>query len=220
MSWLRVIAGLFSRTVLALLLVASMSLTVLSLTVSGVQVALSGALSAAGMTTIAAREAAAAQTRRTAAKRVAQQTSERVTRRVTRAAARNSSSVVAEAVPFLGVAVIAGALAYDIKDACDTARDMAGLEAAASTDGDPQAAFDAAVAAFDCADLIPEVETLPDRATIWNAMSEAPQQAWESATRYYEGLPDWDPSVPLGWMQGKLGDLYGWISGGAPAGAE
>lgn len=175
---LRGLAKAFTRGVLAGLLVLSLSLTVLSLTVSGVQVALSGALSAAGVTTLAAREAAAAQTRRMAARRVTQETSQRVSRRVARGVARNSASVFAEAVPVLGVAVIAGALAYEVKDACDTARDMAGLAAAAGTDGDPEAAFAAASAAFDCTDVIAEAATLPDRDAIWRTMSAGPGQAW------------------------------------------
>jgi hypothetical protein len=214
---LRGLLGLFNRTVLAVLLVLSLSLTLLSLTVSGVQLALSGALSAAGITTVAAREAAAATTRRTATRQITQQTTRRVTGRIARGAARSSASVVGEAIPVIGVAVIAGALAYEVRDACETARDMAGLEAAAMTDGDPEAAFAEASAAFVCTDLIPDADALLNRAEIWARMTEAPGQAWERMAVYYDDLPDVSMAATYAWMLDSLDAMYRSLFGADPA---
>lgn len=205
---LRAVGRLFSRTVLALLLLGSLALTGLSLTVSGVQLALSGALSAAGVTTLAAREAAAVQTRRAATRKLTRETSQRVSKRVARGAVRNSASVFGEAVPVVGVAVIAGALVYEIKDACDTAQDMAGLEAMALAEADPEAAHAAAIASFDCADLIPNADTLPTQDEIWSTAIGTPGKAWAMIADYYDDLPDLSLPQGLSWLQGRLDNLY------------
>lgn len=191
----RGLARVFTRTVLALLLVASLSLTVLSLSVTGVQAVLSGALSAAGISTVLARETAASQTRRAAHRSLARRTSERVTRRVQRQAARGAAAVFGEAVPVAGVAIIAGSLAYDVKDACDTARDMAALDAAATAPADPEAAHAAAEAEFACTTLIPGAADLPTAEDIVAAVTDAPITLWRDAARRV-GLAEADPETP------------------------
>jgi hypothetical protein len=211
----RLIGRIFTRGVLVVLVLVSMSLRVLSLTVSGVQVALSGALSAAGVSTVAAREAAAAQSRRAAARKLTRDTAQRVSNRVARGAARNSASVFGEAIPVVGVAVIAGALAYEVKDACDTARDMAGLEAMVANPQDPDLAFSNATEAFACSDLIPEISALPDRDAIWDEMVSAPGSAWQSAEEYYADLPDRSLISGYDWMLAWLGGVYNSVFGGA-----
>ena len=47
-----------------------------------------------------------------------------------RNATRNSSSVLAESIPYLGVAVVLGVTALDLHDACQTLKDMNELNAA------------------------------------------------------------------------------------------
>lgn len=212
-GWLRALGRLFTRTVLAGLLVLSMSLTVLSLTVSGVQAALTGALSLVGVQTLAAREAAARQSQRAASRALTRKTTQRVSARVTRGAARNSASVFGEAVPVVGVAVIAGALAYEIRDACDTARDMAGLEAMAANPRDPEAAFAEATGAFDCRDLIPQAGDLPGRDEIWQRVVSAPGEAWTGARDIYADLPELDVNAGYDWMLARLGNVYDSVFG-------
>jgi hypothetical protein len=195
-----------------ILLAASLALNVAVLTVTGVYTLASGALSAVGIGTVASRtaateaalraerdvarrtaatatrraerEAARAAQRKTTA-RIGRETARGVTRRVQRAAARNITSVTGEAIPVLGVAIIAGALAMEVNDACDTARDMAGLEAALASEGDPEAARKTATEAFDCVAMIreelPDYDDIPSRQDVWTAMRTAPAQAWEAA---------------------------------------
>ena len=175
-----------------LLLAGSLAFNLAVLTISGVYTAASSALSAAGFSTVAAREAGEAATRRQAARKVGRDTARKVTRRVQRGAARNLSSVAGEAIPFVGVAVIVGALALEIDDACDTARDMAGLEAALATTGDPEIAQTEAAEAFDCREIVPGYGDLPDRNDVWRAMRAAPQQAYEAAVQAGLAVADVD----------------------------
>jgi len=57
-------------------------------------------------------------------------TSGRIARRTGIAASRNASSVVAEAIPYIGIAAMLGVTAYDFKDSCDTMRDLHALNVA------------------------------------------------------------------------------------------
>ncbi|XDA98764.1 hypothetical protein AB1M95_02320 [Sulfitobacter sp. LCG007] len=180
---------------LVLLLVASLLFNIATLTVSGVYVAASTALNAMGVTTVAAREAGAKLVQRRATTKIGRETTRRVTRRVQRGAARNIASVGGEAIPILGIAVIAGALALEVEDACTTAADMAGLEAALAADGSEeelesvrQAAYDG----FDCRTLIPEYDDLPGKDAIWAAMKNAPSAAYEQARAAGIGLAEFD----------------------------
>ena len=56
--------------------------------------------------------------------------SKRLATRAVRNATRNSSSVLAESIPYLGVAVVLGVTALDLHDACQTLKDMNELNAA------------------------------------------------------------------------------------------
>lgn len=53
-----------------------------------------------------------------------QKVSKRLATRTVFNATRNSSSVFAEAIPYLGVAVVLGVTALDLRDACETLKDM------------------------------------------------------------------------------------------------
>lgn len=187
----------FATFFAVLALIASLAFNVATLTVSGVYAAASGALSAVGFTTVAAREAGERLTRRKAAQKIGRETTRRVSRRVQRGAVRNISSVAGEAIPVVGVAVIAGALSLEVKDACDTAADMAGLEAALATETDPEAAGRFATEAFDCTAMIreqlPDFQELPSVDELLAIVTTTPQVAWEAATVYYDGLvaSDW-----------------------------
>jgi hypothetical protein len=209
-----------SRTVLALLLVASLALTVATLTISGVYAVASAALSAVGLSSVAAREAAQASTdalkkseretkTREARKKVTHETTSNVTRRVKKGALRNISSVAGEAIPFVGIAVIAGALAADVKDACDTAKDMAGLQAALDDETDPESARQKAIEAFDCTELIPNYDDLPEKEDLWKSVKNAPRAAWETASSHYYQLRkiDWSERI-----EEVGGDAVDWIN--------
>ncbi|MFD0982461.1 hypothetical protein [Tropicimonas aquimaris] len=222
------------KTLLALLLVMSLLFNVATITMTGVYTAVSGALSAVGVSTVMSRQSAvlarqsAVLARQSAAataslarankiaekaeefskktKAITKSTTDRVKRRVVRGAARSTSSVFGEAIPVLGTAVIVGVLALEIKDACDTAQDMAGLEAALDAENDPEAARQRAVDTFSCTDLIPDADTLPSGMDVWKGMIEAPGKAWDAAAEFVVGLPDIDRS-------GNANKIIGWIGG-------
>lgn len=173
------------RLAATLLLVASLMFNIAVFAVQGLFAATAGALSAAGVTTAVVREAGATRSRQNVRRDIGRQTSQRVTRRLQRSTARSIASAAGEAIPFIGVGVIVGAVALEVKDACDTARDMAGLEAALIADGDPELAKEAAENAFDCTAMIreglPGYDDLPTREAIWDTVRASPRQAWETA---------------------------------------
>jgi len=207
--------GLARRFALLLLLIGALALNVASLTVAAVQTAVSGALSAVGVSTVLAREAAqATRTRaaRMAHRRIGRRVARNVTARVQRRAARSVASVFGEAIPVIGIAVIAGALALEMKEACDTAREMTGLSAALEAEDDPEAARRAAEAAFSCTDLIPEAASPPSAAEIRTAIMESPAWAWEQAQAAGVALGSFDAAA-------YWADLWAWLTA-RPAPAE
>lgn len=206
--WLIRIARRSAMLLAVLALIASIALNLSMLMVSGVHAAASAALSGIGVTTVAAREAGARLARRNATQKIGQQTARRVATRAQRGAVRSISSVGAEAIPVFGVAVLAGALALEVKDACDTAKDMAGLEAALGSENDPERARQTAEDAFDCKEMIreelPGFTDLPSRAALWAAIRESPMTAWNGAKEYVPDLPDLSESYASGldWVMG------------------
>lgn len=181
------------RLVVPLLLVASLAFNAALFTVQGFYTVAAGALNAIGVTTAATREAGEKLARRKATRSIGHKTAEKVTRRVQRGAVRNIASAAGEAIPLVGIAVIAGALAMEVHDACDTASDMAGLEAALAAETDPEAARKSAAEAFDCPAMIreqlPDFEDLPSKEVLWAMIEESPAAAWDAARSYYSELP-------------------------------
>lgn len=180
----------FATSLAVLALVISLGFNLAALTISGVFTATSAVLSSAGLSTVAAREAAEKRAQRKATGKIARETARSVRTRVAKGAARNIASVGGEAIPVAGVAVIAAALAFDVKDACDTARDMAGLEAALDAETDPDAARQSAMLAFDCRSIVPSFEDLPDRETIFSTVQTAPREAWQGAVAQFDDLTE------------------------------
>ena len=232
-----------TKSVLAFLLVLSVVLNIATVTISGVYSVVSGAASVIGLSTVAARAAKekiadrkaaaeravadrkasaerkaadrAAADRKKKTKKVVQDTSKRVSSRMARGAARNSAAALGEAIPFVGVAVIAGGLAIEVKDACETAKDMKGLEAAIDADGDPVSAQKKAMAEFNCTDLIPNANDLPKRQDIWAGMLAAPGKAWKKASAVIADLPERDLSGRaerlLVYWGNKLDAILNWL---------
>lgn len=184
-----------------LVLLASVALNIATVTVSGVYTAVSSVASAVGLSTVAAREASEKIAARRASREVVRKTSKRVSSRMAKAGARNVATSFGEAIPLVGVAVIAGGLALEVQDACDTARDMAGLEGALDNIEDPEMGQKQAMEDFDCTELIPESEDLPSAEEIWAGMLAAPGKAWAFASGYISELPELDLS---GWTERAL----------------
>ncbi|MEM8553586.1 MAG: hypothetical protein AAGF71_02050 [Pseudomonadota bacterium] len=187
---LRILKVLFSviRTfrslIVVLLLAGSLLLNVATVTSTAVFTAVSGTVAAvSGVSTFLARSTA----QRTAQKQAVRRTTQNVTRRVARGAARNTASAAGEAIPIAGIAVITAALAWEIRDACATARDMAVLEGMVD---DPNADPEALANAFSCADLIPEAESLPTSQDLLDAVRSAPSDVWTQVRQFYDSLPE------------------------------
>lgn len=215
----------FATGLAILALLASLTFNVAVLTVTGVYTAASAALSAVGVTTVAAREAGEKLARRNATRKIGQETARKVTHRMQRGAARNIASVGGEAIPVLGVAVIAGALVLEINDACETAADMAGLEAALRTEGDPEIARLAAVESFDCRAMIreelPDYDALPTKQEIWDRVKSAPRDAYDRAIEAGIELREVDWSGRAGraveWVVAWAGSIGNLVTGAEEA---
>lgn len=114
-------------------------------------------------------------------------TATRVSKRTAAGAARNAGSVAAEAIPFVGVAVIVGVTAWDLKDSCDTIRDLHELELAFNPGlgADPDATEVCGM-------------TVPTKEDIWQTVKSSPGKAWSAASAHVPDLPtiDWQSYKP------------------------
>lgn len=117
-------------------------------------------------------------------------TNGRIARRTATAATRNASSVVAEAIPYVGIAAMLAVTAYDLKDSCDTIKDLHALDVAI----DPTKEFG-------------EQETavcglgVPTKDEVWQEVKSSSEEAWISASEYLPSLPEF--SLPS-WRELKF----------------
>jgi hypothetical protein len=222
MILLRVLArGLAAIPKLALLLAVLASLTlsaatVLSSTVFGL-VSGAAALAVGASRTVQGRHAArvaglqADNARLVAASRVTyrgasvaareavEDTAARVTRRLTVATTRNVTSMAGEALPVVGIGVVAAATAWEVHDACELMREIGELERA----------FAGTAPSED------EVcgQQVPTRAELWATVKASPAAAWDAVSGLYDGLPDWSASGTyegfVGWGAGAFDYVFG-----------
>lgn len=108
-------------------------------------------------------------------------TNGRVARRTAVAATRNSSSIVAEAIPYLGIAAMLAVTAYDLKDSCDTIKDLHELDVAI----DPSKEFSADQTAV-CGLSVPTKEE------VWEQVKNGSVDAWHKASEYLPSLPEYE----------------------------
>lgn len=128
---------MFSRPLLILLCLILLGGNVATLTWSAATAGLSGVLGAAGINTVyqrmqsrqqaQARQLAAVEARETALRKTVQDTGKRIQKRTVRSAAANIGSLPAEAIPYLGWAVVVGVTGYELMLACDNLRDLQNL---------------------------------------------------------------------------------------------
>jgi hypothetical protein len=125
------------------------------------------------------------------AREAVKDTSGRLARRITHASSRNVASVFAESLPFVGVGVIVGATAWELKDACELMKDLHELDVAFN----PESAVDGTEV---CGTRV------PDRAEVWQAIRESPVATWNRAKDYMPDLPDFSESYASGldWVMG------------------
>lgn len=103
----------------------------------------------------------------------------RVARRTSVSATRDVASIPAEAIPYLGAAVIVGATALEVRDMCQNLQDLAELQQLIDPSSIPS----------------PEAQTVcalevPTRQEVIQAVSNAPQEAWTAARNAMPSIQD------------------------------
>jgi hypothetical protein len=124
--------------------------------------------------------------------------SSRVETRTAKLAATDLSATFGQAIPWIGIGVIVGATAYDLKTSCDTMRDMRALEVAFN----PEAASDPSVEEV-CGLKVPTKEE------VWEKIKASPGDAWNSAGAVLDGLPD---MTSFEWPSFELPSFPDWLS--------
>jgi hypothetical protein len=103
----------------------------------------------------------------------------RVSRRTTTAAVRNAGSVFAEAIPFAGIAVVVGVTAWDLRDSCETLKDLQAFHLALNPLAE-ESPDQAEVCGL----------TVPTSDEVWAAVKSSPSSAWEGAKQHVPELPE------------------------------
>lgn len=172
--------------VLVVALLTSICLNVATVTVQAVALGVAGAVSmVAGATSVLPEFRTV--TFRGQKKRLADavgDTSKRIAKRSAVSASRNAGSVVAEAIPVAGLAVILGVTAFDLKDSCETLRDLHELDRAL----DPSTEL-AEQAKYVCGLKVPTKEE------VWAKVKASPGEAWAKAKEALPDLPEM-PKMP------------------------
>lgn len=140
-------------------------------------------------------------------------TADTIDARAVRTATRSVSSTFGEAVPYVGTAVIVGVTALELKDLCDTLKDMDELRRAFNPN------------------LPPSNETtticameVPSREDIWEMVKESPGAAWDKAREFTPSLAElktYDfPDFDLETYKNKARELFGKAKESASAAVE
>lgn len=133
------------------------------------------------LVSIRASSAAEIARERARATRMVRETSARMSRRIAVDAGRNVSSMVLEAVPWIGIGVVAGTTALELTDACNNMRDLYDLEVAF----DPTVADDAE-ATIVCGLPVPTANEL------WAMTKAKTSSIWTKALNLVPEAPDID----------------------------
>jgi hypothetical protein len=112
------------------------------------------------------------------------QATKRVRTRTAKLAVTDLSATFGQAIPWIGVSVVVAATAYDLKSACDTMRDMRGIEIAFN----PFSVDDADVERV-CGLKVPSEQE------IWEGIKASPGMAWHAAKSVLGSLPPM-PAMP------------------------
>ena len=119
--------------------------------------------------------------KRVAIKEAIIDTNDRIAQRTAFMASRNLTSIPAEAIPYLGIAVILSVTAYDLYDSCDTIKDLHELTTALDPSrklSDDQTAV--------CGMEVPSTDE------IWKKVKQSPGEAYSRAGAYSPDLPEFE----------------------------
>lgn len=115
-------------------------------------------------------------------RRAVRDTTTGISKRIAKATARSTSSVFAESIPYVGIAVVAGVTALEVSDACDTMKDLQELERAF----DPSAVTDENTV---CG------QEVPTKNEIIDYVRTSPGKAWDKAKNAVPNVPSWDDTM-------------------------
>lgn len=128
-------------------------------------------------------------------------TSRRISSRVAGSALRNAGSAAGEALPFVGVGVIAAATAYELYEACEMIKEMHQLDVAFNPDH--------AIAEREVCGM-----RAPTSAELWESVTSGPAIVWGEVKTYYGDLPDPDGSGTFGWSYQNMLGKFDWMREG------
>ncbi len=167
-------------TILVVLIVSSIALnvatvtsTVVATTLGAIFTAATGIASVAGYKT---NESKARDKKRIKTQKIVRKITTKISRRVVAGTTRNLGTMFAEAIPYFGVAAIVGSAAWDLKDTCETLKDLRQL----NSEFNPDDGVDNDAAKV-CDQQVPTSDE------VWLAVEKSPRKAWETAK---SNLPD------------------------------
>lgn len=116
-------------------------------------------------------------------------TSDRIAKRTVNRSARNVTAVFAEAIPVVGVGVVVGVTGLELRDSCNTLKDLKELELS----------FNPTATAEDDVQQVCGLE-VPSRDEVWQTVRASPTQAWEAMKLYLPDLGELNlPRLPFWW---------------------
>ena len=109
----------------------------------------------------------------------------RIMTRTSIGAARNLASVPVEAIPTVGVAAVVGVTAFELKEACETMKDMNELNALMGIEvlSEIEASIEEKIV---CSMEVPSADEVMDQ------VINSPRAAWEAMSNWDIELPSWD----------------------------
>ncbi|NIZ63491.1 hypothetical protein DL239_21270 [Sedimentitalea sp. CY04] len=117
--------------------------------------------------------------RRMAINEAVEMTANDISQRAVKSSSRSISSMAGEAIPYVGAAVIVGVTTLELKDLCDTVKDMNELKRAFDPELQPSE-DDTTVCSM----------KVPTREELWELAKASPGQAWAAAKKVTPTLED------------------------------
>ena len=121
--------------------------------------------------------------------------SRRISRRTFNATSRNIVSMPGEALPVIGLTVIAAATAWEVRDSCGLMNDMHELDVAFNPAN--------AISGKEVCDL-----EVPTKEELMAVVRSSPKAVWGKMQTYYDDLPDVSLSGSLDIISGSFSDVY------------
>lgn len=164
-----------TTTIMTLIIVVLLMVNATMLFWSVGAVAISGAVSAVtGVSTVVT----VIKDQRTATKKAVGDVTERIAERTARGALRNLVSIPAEAVPFFGIAAVVGVTTWELRDACETMKEMNELNRIMGND--------VPVAEDTVCGIKP-----PTSEGVWEIVRNSPDDAWNKLKELGLDIPSW-----------------------------